>query len=67
MRKLMLLLILLLCCMPIYALAATEMTITPYPVLFEATERLNYRHYDRLHREVQLPETPYLLLRIRKE
>ena len=44
-----------------------EMTITPYPTLFEATERLNYRHYDRLHREVQLPETPYLLLRIRKE
>ena len=41
-----------------------EMTITEYPTLFEATEKLNYRHYDRLHREVQLPETPYLLLRI---
>lgn len=44
-----------------------EMTITECPIRFEATERLNYRHYDRLHREVQLPETPYLLLRITSE
>lgn len=43
-----------------------DMTIEEYPTLFEATERINYRHYDTGHRVVQLPETPYVLLRIRK-
>ena len=43
-----------------------DMTIEECPTIFEATERINYRHYDKQHRLVQLPETAYILLRIRK-
>ena len=43
-----------------------DMTIEECPTIFEATERINYRHFDKGHRMVQLPETPYVLLRIRK-
>lgn len=43
-----------------------DMTIEECPTIFEATEKINYRHYDKDHRLVQLPEAPYLLLRIRK-
>jgi len=43
-----------------------EMTITEYPELFEATEVIDYRVYDKQHRDVRLPDMPYLLLRITK-
>ena len=42
------------------------MTITEYPELFEATEVIDYRVYDKQHRDVRLPDMPYLLLRITK-
>ncbi len=42
------------------------MTVTEVPEIYEATKVLNYRVYDRLHRDVRLPDTPYLLLRIRQ-
>ena len=43
-----------------------DMTIQECPTIFEATEKINYRHYDKHHRLVQLPETAYVLLRITK-
>lgn len=43
-----------------------EMTITECPGTFEATETIDYRVYDKHHRDVRLPDAPYLLLRIRK-
>lgn len=43
-----------------------EMTITEYPEFFEATEVIDYRVYDKQHRDVRLPDMPYLLLRITK-
>lgn len=41
-----------------------NMTIERCPTIFEATKVIDYRHFDKNHRQVQLPETPYLLLRI---
>lgn len=41
-----------------------DMTIEECPITFEATGRISYRHFDKEHRMVQLPEAPYLLLRI---
>lgn len=43
-----------------------EMTVTEVPDIFEATKVLDYRVYDKQHRNVRLPDTPYLLLRIRE-
>ncbi len=43
-----------------------EMTVTEYPVVFEATEVVDYRVYDKFHRDVRLPDAPYLVLRITK-
>ena len=42
------------------------MTIEECPTIFEATEKIDYRHYDTQHRLVALPETAYILLRITK-
>lgn len=43
-----------------------EMTVTEYPVIFEATEVIDYRVFDKHHRDVRLPDAPYLVLRITK-
>ena len=43
-----------------------RMTVEKVPGTFEATATINYRHYDKQHRDVPLPASPYLLLRIRK-
>ena len=43
-----------------------RMTVEKVPGTFEATATINYRHYDKHHRDVPLPASPYLLLRIRK-
>ena len=43
-----------------------NMTVTPWPVVFETAAPGRYRIADREGRSVRLPETPYLLLRIKK-
>ena len=42
------------------------MTVTPWPVIFETGEPGRYRIWDKEGRSVRLPDTPYLLLRIKK-
>ncbi len=41
-----------------------NMTVTPYPQIFETGEVTDYRLYDMKNRLVRLPMLPYLLLRI---
>lgn len=41
-----------------------NMTITPYPVVFETGKVTDYRVEDVKHRGIRLPCTPYLVLRI---
>ncbi len=43
-----------------------NMTVTPWPVIFETATPGSYRILDKEGRGVRLPETPYLLLRITK-
>ena len=43
-----------------------NMTVTPWPVIFETAEPGRYRIQDKEGRGVRLPDTPYLLLRIKK-
>ncbi|MCR4860189.1 MAG: DUF5605 domain-containing protein, partial [Bacteroidales bacterium] len=43
-----------------------NMTVTPWPVVFETGEPGRYRIRDVEGRSVRLPEMPYLLLRIKK-
>jgi hypothetical protein len=42
-----------------------DMTITEYPQVFEITEAIDYRVYDRDFGKVRLPLKPYMALRIR--
>ena len=42
------------------------MTVTEVPGVFETTKPIDYRLYDKHHRDVRLPDVPYLLLRIRR-
>lgn len=41
-----------------------EMTITESPLVFETTAEIDYRVYDKDGKNIRLPETPYILLRI---
>jgi hypothetical protein len=41
-----------------------NMTITEYPWIFETTEEIDYRIYDKDNKNVRLPDTPYIVLRI---
>ena len=43
-----------------------NMTVTPCPVVFETAAPGRYRIRDKEGRSVRLPDTPYLLLRIKK-
>lgn len=43
-----------------------NMTVTPWPVIFETGQPGSYRIRDKEGRGVRLPDTPYLLLRIQK-
>ena len=43
-----------------------NMTVTPWPVVFETAAPGRYRIRDKEGRAVRLPDTPYLLLRIKK-
>ena len=42
------------------------MTVTPWPVVFETAAPGRYRILDKEGRSVRLPDTPYLLLRIKR-
>ena len=41
-----------------------DMTVQPYPEVFEVTSVINYRLYDKDFRKVRLPLKPYMALRI---
>lgn len=43
-----------------------EMTITPYPGVFEVTAPGDYRVYDKEMKKIKLPVKPYLALRIKQ-
>lgn len=41
-----------------------NMTVTPWPEIMETGKAIDYRHYDVKNRNIRLPLTPYILLRI---
>ena len=40
------------------------MTVTEWPEIMEIGKAIDYRHYDVNNRNIRLPLTPYVLLRV---
>lgn len=51
-------------CFRVEIINVWEMTITEVPTVFEITEGIDYRVYDKEMRGVRLPDAPYIILRI---